>query len=69
MPTMTFTISDAAAIDIMAALDLLYGGVVAGMTPKQKLTYHLKDTLRDAVQKVRQRAAADEAENTLAAVT
>lgn len=52
----SFVIDDAKAASIIAAIDLLYGKDVAGLTNRQKFVYHLRQTLKRPLIQIRRAA-------------
>lgn len=58
MPNVSINIPAALVDDVSAAIDSMYGEDVQGMTDKQKLAHHIKQSLAAQVKATRKRADA-----------
>ena len=56
MATIQITIPDTLTADVRTAIERLYGSNVDGLTDKQKITHHLRESLRPHVAAVRRQA-------------
>ena len=56
MPTISLTFTTQQATDAEASIDRLYGSAVTGMTPKQKLRFHIVTTLTPQLKAIKKAA-------------